>query len=80
MEGDREGMELGRVVIIFLSFLIEVEFFYSAVSLTGRQQSNSVIQFFFRFFSLIGYYKIIEYSSLCYTTGPCCLHVIVSVC
>ena len=73
MENDQEGMELGRVVTIFLSSLIEVEFFYSTVSDTGRQQSNSVIQFFFRFFSLIGYYKIIEHSSLCYTTGPCCL-------
>ena len=73
MENDQEGMELGRVVTIFLSSLIEVEFFYSTVSDTGRQQSNSVIQFFFRLFSLIGYYKIIEYSSLCYTTGPCCL-------
>ena len=73
MENDQEGMELGRVVTIFLSSLIEVEFFYSTVSDTGRQQSNSVIQFFFSFFSLIGYYKIIEYSSLCYTTGPCCL-------
>ena len=29
--------------------------------------------FFFRFFSIIVYYKNIEYSFLCYTVGPCCL-------
>ena len=47
MEGDREGTELGRIVIIFLSFYLNslCFFFYSAVSVTGIQQSNSVIIF-----------------------------------
>ena len=32
--------------------------------------------FFFRFFSILGYYKNIDYSSLCYLVGPCCLSVL----
>ena len=32
--------------------------------------------YFFIFYCIIGYYKIlIEYSSLCYTIGPCCLFI-----
>ena len=39
-------------------FLIEIEFIYSV---SGIQQSDSVMyMFFFRFFSLIGYYKILS--------------------
>ena len=46
-------------------FLIEVQLIYSVVLVSGVQQSDSVIHmytnlFFFRFFSIIGYYKILD--------------------
>ena len=36
---------------------------------------SKVIQFFFRFFSITVYYKILN-SFLCYTLGPCCLSIL----
>ena len=58
-------------IVLFLFFSIEVELIYNIVLISGVQQSNSVIHihmyvFFFRFFSIIGYYKIMN-MSLCYT-------------
>lgn len=46
-------------------------------SVLGVQQSliqlyTRVCVYRFRFFTIIGYYKIIEYSSLHYIVGPCC--------
>ena len=32
--------------------------------------------FFLRFFSIMGYNKVTEYSSLCYTAGPCWLSIL----
>ena len=32
--------------------------------------------FFFRFFSITGYYKLIGYSSLCYAVGPWYLSIL----
>ena len=75
MEGDREGTELGRIVIIFLSFYLN-SFFFFTVLYQLQVYSKVIQQFFFRFFSHIGYYKIIEYNSLCYTIGPVCLFYI----
>ena len=37
---------------------------------------TSIYIIFFRLFSLISYYKILEYSSLCYTVGPCWLPIL----
>ena len=48
-----------------LFFKIEEELIYCVLLISGRQQSNSVIHvsalcIFFRFFSIIGYYKVIN--------------------
>ena len=40
----------------------------------GHDWSDLATAFPFRFFSLIGYYKILS-SFLCYTVGPCCLSI-----
>ena len=46
---------------------------------SGVQQTDSVtLYFFFRFFSLIRLLRNIEYSSLCYTVGPCWLSILQS--
>ena len=45
---------------IFKPFLIEVELIYNTVLVSSVQQSDSIIHkyiFFFRFFSIVGYYK-----------------------
>ena len=37
------------------------------------QQSDSVLHIvFFIFYSIMVYYRLLRYSSLCYTVGPCC--------
>ena len=42
-------------------FLIDVELIYNIVLVSGVQQSDSVIYIcFFRLFSIIGYYKILN--------------------
>ena len=46
---------------MFCSCLIEVYLLYDVVFISGIQHSDSVLYvFFFRFFSLIGYYKILS--------------------
>ena len=46
---------------VFCSCLIEVYLLYDVVFISGIQHSDSVLYvFFFRFFSLIGYYKILS--------------------
>ena len=45
------------------------------VSFRSLAQGFSYIYSFFRFFSLRGYYKNTEYSSLCYTIGPCFFNI-----
>ena len=39
----------------------------------GRNTGVGCHIFFFRFFSIVSYFKSIEYSCLCCTVGPCCL-------
>ena len=59
-------------------YFIEVQLIYNVVLISTVQQSDSVIHiyiFFFIFFSIMVYHKI-EYSSLCYTVGPCCLSIL----
>ena len=56
---------------------MEVELIYNVVLVSGVQQSDSVIHeciyiFFFRFFSIIGYYKILR-------TVPCALQQVLVV-
>ena len=63
-------------------FLIDVYLIYNIVLISGVQQSNSVI-YFFRLFSIVLYYKIIECSFPCYTVNPCCssiLYIVVCIC
>ena len=55
------------------------------VLISAIQQSDSVIHIHTFFYILFHYglYQDIEYSSLCYTGGPCCLsilHVIFHIC
>ena len=69
------------------SFLIEVQLIYNVLLVSDVQDFDSVYiyytcvhlyscictyLFFFRFFSIIGYYKILN-NSPCYSVGPCCL-------
>ena len=63
----------------FFITLIEVQLIYNVVLVSSVQQSDSVLYIsFFRFFFIIRYRLLqdIEYSSLCYTVGPCCLFYI----
>ena len=83
------------VVVVIVYIFIEVEWIYNVVLGSGVQQSESVIcihthiythththtRLFFRFFSFIGYYKLL--SSLCSTVGPCwlsILYIVVCIC
>ena len=57
-------------------FLIEVWLIYNIVSVSGVQQNDSELEYkYFRFFSIIDYYKILktetEYSFLYYTVLSC---------
>ena len=63
--------------LFFLNFLIGVELIYNVVLVSGVQQNDSVIHmytylFFFRFFSIIGYYKILN-------VVPCALQSVLVV-
>ena len=59
-------------------FLIEVQLIYNVVLIAAVQQSDSVIHIYIytHSFSYSFHYDLswaIEYSSPCYTVGPCCL-------
>ena len=59
-EFSQQLFRVGTVSFIFLSFFFfEVYLIYNVVLVSGIQPSDSVI-FFFRFFSIIGYYKILN--------------------
>ena len=70
-------------VSFFLS--VEVWLVYNVVLVSGVQQSDCFIHiycffiyiFFFRFFFHYRLLQDIEYSSLCYTAGPCCLNSLI---
>ena len=56
-------------------FLIEVELINNPVLVSGMQQSDSVIQICI-FFQILFYFRLLqglEYSSLGYVVGLCCL-------
>ena len=68
---------------VFFCFLIyyfiEVWLIYNAVLISAAQQSDSVIHVIYILFHILFHYGIsqdIEYSSLCYTVGPCCLSIL----
>ena len=48
---------------------------YNVVLISALQQSNSVVHVYilFHFLLFYGFSQAIEYSSLCYRIGPCCL-------
>ena len=57
-------------------FFIEVQLNYNVVLVSGVQQSDSVIYSFSdSFFFPYRLLQNIEYSSLCYTVGPCWLPI-----
>ena len=58
---------------------IEVELIYDV---SGVQQRDSVIHIYILFQSLFHYRLLqdIEYSSLCYTVGPCELYLLLNEC
>ena len=80
-------------VFSFYLYLIEVELIYSML-VSGVQHSDSVIythththtHTYIYFFQILFPYRLlqnIEYSSLCYTVGPCwlsILYIVVHIC
>ena len=61
-------------------YFIEVQLSYNAVLASGAQQSDSVIyvHIYSHIYTLFHYdlSQDIEYHSLCYTVGPCCLSIL----
>ena len=58
---------------ILILIFFEVQLIYKVVLVSSVQQSDSVIYILFQ---ILFHYRLlqdIEYSSLCYTVGPCCL-------
>ena len=62
---------------VFKLLKIEIQLIYNVVLISGIQQSDSVIHtyiyiyiFFFRFFSIIGYYKILS-------IVPCAIQLVI---
>ena len=66
--------------LLIFSFFIEVQLIYNVVLVSGVQQSDSVIHIRIpSLFQILFYYRLLqdtEYSSLCYTVGPCCLSIL----
>ena len=64
-------------MFIFLIYFFQVQLTYSVVIISAIQQSDSVIHIYiYILFHILFHYDLsqdIEYSSLCYTVGPCCL-------
>ena len=81
-------MERGRerfLLPFFFFFLIGVELFYNVVLVFTVQESESAICIHISpLFQILFHYRLlqdIEYSSLCYTVGPCCLSILcIGVC
>ena len=65
---------------LFFFSLIEVELIYNVVLISAVQQSNSVVYVSVCIYIYIlfhyGLSRDTEYSSLCYTVGPCCLSIL----
>ena len=62
-------------------FLIEIQLIYNIVLVSGVRQSDCYMYvfiqlFFFRFFSIIDYYKILSISQYLTIVGPCWLSIL----
>ena len=69
----------------FKIYFIEVQLIFNVVLISAVQQSDSVLHIYilFHILSHYGLSQDTEYSSLCYTVGPCCLsilYIIVCIC
>ena len=74
-------------LIYFIKNLIEAYLIYNVVLVSGVQQSDSVLYMcIYILFDILFHYSLsqdIDYNSLCYTIGPCCLfilYIIVYIC
>ena len=72
---DRENYLEGQALNIFpfLIYLIDTWLLYNVVLISGVQQSDIYIYILFHRLFHYRLLQDIEYSSLCYTVGPCCL-------
>ena len=63
--------------LFFFSFsnFIEVYLICNVVLISAAQQNDSAIQIFFHILFHYGLFQDIEYSSPCYTVGPCCFKI-----
>ena len=79
------------IYFLFIYFLIEVELICNVVLVSSAQQSDSAryiceyihIYILFQFLFPCGLLQNIEWSSLCYTVGPCSssiLYILVCIC
>ena len=85
--GHYSAYHKGQTASLFFFFLIDVELIYNVVLVSGVQQSESVIHIcLYILFQILFHYRLlqdIDYSSLCYTVGPCCLpilYIVVCIC
>ena len=67
-------------LFLFLKkFFMDVELIYNVVLISAIQWSDSAIHRYTCFFNILFHYCLsldIEYTSLCYTVGPCCLPIL----
>ena len=74
--------KMGIHWILFFLISIGVQLIYSVVFISAVQQNDSVIHIYiyiYFFFYIFFHYRLfqdIEYSSMCYTIGPCWLSVL----
>ena len=67
------------IVKINIGFFLIETLIYNIVLISAIQQSDSVIHVYTFFSKIIFHYGLsqnTEYSSLCYTVGPCCLSIL----
>ena len=62
---------------LFLNIFIKVQLTYKVMLISGEQPSDSAmhipLSILFHILFHSGLLQAVEYSSLCYTVGPCCL-------
>ena len=67
-------------VLFSLIYFTDVYLIYNIVLVSGVQQSDLVIYIYvYILFHILFHYGLLqdtEYSSLCYTVGPCCLSIL----
>ena len=69
--------------ICFLTFKnIDIQLINNVVLVSGTQQCDSLYIYIYILFQILFHYRLLqdsEYSSLCYTVGPCCLSILYTV-